>query len=115
MNDLFIHTDYSGDRLAIAPSDEPEHDGAVLSIAGGAARPVCVCVAPHHLAAVVTAMYQAAGQPVPDLPDIPDPAHVSALARDLHDLICGDDEHGPDSHDEYDEMARALLAKGWKQ
>jgi hypothetical protein len=64
----------------------------------------------HEVPKAARALYKAAELPVPDLPDIPDPALVNALAMDIHvALECPGEKPYP-----YDlRVAADLLAKGW--
>ena len=68
-------------------------------------------VPPHEVPKAARALYEAAGLPVPDLPDIPgipDPELVDALARDLL-RVWGHE----DSFEALRPEARELLARGW--
>jgi hypothetical protein len=71
-------------------------------------------VPPHEVPKAARALYEAAGLDVPDLPDIPDPALVNALAMDIHvalevALECPGEKPYP-----YDlRVAADLLARGW--
>lgn len=71
---------------------------------------------PHEVPKAARALYEAAGLPVPDLPDVPDPELVGLLAADLQDAMAA--KLGPQSvpttyGEAVTETARALLAKGW--
>lgn len=73
-------------------------------------------VPPHEVPKAARALYEAAGLPVPDLPDVPDPELVGLLAADLQDAMAA--KLGPQSvpttyGEAVTETARALLAKGW--
>lgn len=81
-------TDYAGDDMWIAENDEPEHPGAMIDTNVQGAAP-SFCVEPHRLAEVVAALYEAAGQPVPDLPVIHDQAEVERLAQLLGVALVG--------------------------
>lgn len=66
----------------------------------------------HRLAEFTRALYAAAGQVVPDLPVIYDPATVDALAKDLQYAIDG--LTGPPGY-EHQAEARTLLSLGWRK
>lgn len=76
-----------------------------------------VYVRPHQLPEIVRNAYALAGLPVPDLPDIPDPAVVEALCNDLRDAMYdhrADRRPATESFGEaLDATARELLARGW--
>jgi hypothetical protein len=65
----------------------------------------------HRLAEFTRALYAAAGQPVPDLPVIYDPATVGELAADLADALGPPFPPYPDN----DTVARRLLDAGWRK
>lgn len=97
------YTDPDGERLGIRES--ANGDGAVLvpvTDANGWLVP------PHRLAEVTRALWAAAGQVVPDLPVIYDPATVDALAADLQNSWHG----APDT---WADQARLLLDAGWRK
>lgn len=69
----------------------------------------------HRLAEFCGALYEAAGQPVPDLPQIPDPALLTDLAMDLHAASHGDclDPSAVLPRDR--KMAAHLASLGWRK
>jgi hypothetical protein len=73
-------TDSCGAALAIRPAPWP---GAAAVDCDPDGAGLAVFVPAHRLAEVVTALYEAAGQEAPDLPDIRDQAQVTVLARCL--------------------------------
>lgn len=71
-------------------------------------------VPPHEVPKAARALYEAAGLPVPDLPDVPDPELVQRLADDLRDAMATKPGQRPTTYDDaLAETARALLARGW--
>lgn len=64
-------------------------------------------IPPHKIPPAARALYEAAGLPVPDLPDIPDPALVGELAKDIAMYF--------DSQLTYEANASRLLAAGWRR
>jgi hypothetical protein len=71
-------------------------------------------VPPHEVPKAARALYEAAGLPVPDLPDVPDPELVQRLADDLRDAMATKPGQRPTTYDDaLTETARALLARGW--
>lgn len=81
-----------------------EGPGAAFVFAGTRRDPHS-WIAPHKVAAVCRALYEAAGLPVPDLPDIPDPELVEALGNDLARFDRDTTSCAA--------FARELLARGW--
>lgn len=107
-------TDVGGDRVRIYPNDQSGDPraivGAVLDVDS---EEGIVVVPPHEVPQAARALYAAAGLPVPDLPDIPDPAEVQELADRLHEFSCGCMpvcQHGQDPDRE---LARFLMTDGW--
>lgn len=99
-------TDHAGDVLEVRSSGDGD---AVLDVDPDQSA-TAVFVPAHRLAAVVAAMYEAAGQPVPVLPVIHDQAEVNRLAVLIHearDCNCGAPPAGVDLL-----QARYLLAHG---
>jgi hypothetical protein len=94
------YTDQDGEVMTIKPS-QFESATAVLEDHGG------IHVPAHRLAEVVTALYQAAGQDVPDLPVIHDEAQVCLLAT----LLCESRNRSVPHRSDKDD-ARYLLAHG---
>lgn len=68
-----------------------------------------VVVLAHKLPEMVRAIYACAGLPVPDLPDIPDPALVEDLAADLARLA------GSPTSQEHRRRALILFDAGWRK
>lgn len=102
-------TDDSGDSISIRPLGDPSVHADVKTDRAGCEIPQ------HEVPRAARALYEAAGLPVPDLPDIPDPEQVAALARDLcevaTDLALTDDHADAASNRAY--IAAGLLARGW--
>ena len=94
--------DIDGGLLAIKDSDVEESVAVIEDMIDG------VHIPPHQVPPICRALYEAAGLPVPRLPDIPDPELVGHLARDLGLCIGGT---APVSFDET--VARRLIARGW--
>lgn len=94
--------DPDGCRMRIKPSAD-ETGCAYLDSYGDGIR-----VPAHRLAEFCGAVYESAGQPVPDLPAIYDPATVSDLSRDMNYAL-----HGTSNPDGYEMQARVLLSLGW--
>lgn len=107
-------TDYAGDRLRVRPRlDLPEAAAVIETTFRDTEDGQPVVVPAHRLAEVVAAMYEAAGQPVPDLPVIHDEAQVVSLASLIGSALsgaCRDAGHLPVSA--YADAARALLSHG---
>lgn len=94
--------DADGTDVWFKPSADHPDAAAVVSLYSE------TCIVPaHRLAEFTRALYAAAGQPVPDLPVIYDPATVAGLAKDL----AGWFEAGMND----EEFARALLDAGWRK
>jgi hypothetical protein len=75
-------------------------------------------IPPHEVPKACRALHEAAGLPVPDIPDIPDPLLIAALADDLRDAMAVDPgmSYPPATGTYADALARsarALLARGW--
>lgn len=111
--EVYRYADEVGDTFAIrrgAPA------GAVVDCDPDGAFPAPL-LPPHEVPKAARALYVAAGLEVPDLPDIPDPALVEALAGDLGDAIARK-PRGPEFATYGDALAAAaceLLAKGWER
>lgn len=69
---------------------------------------VTIGVPAHRLAEFCGALYQAAGQPVPDLPVIHDPALIDSFAAELSKAF---DRHGND----FRAVADTLLYAKWRK
>lgn len=113
----------------VTVSGEREHTftdpaGAEMRIEPSAVRPDTawlttdddILVPAHRLAEFTRALWSAAGQPVPDLPVIYDPALVEALARDIHKTASPSDYAGHlKPAPAYEIWAKALLDAGWRK
>lgn len=109
MSDREVHRsdDLRGAPLSIRRNLAGEPPAAIVVCDPGA-RCKAAVVPPHEVPKAARALYEAAGLPVPELPDIPDEALVEALAKDLADLADESDDAGLFLDD-----ARHLLARGW--
>jgi hypothetical protein len=102
-------TDSSGDELEIRSWSDDDGTAAMIDTDPAGANPA-VRLPPHEVPGAARALYEAAGLPVPDLPDIPDPALVDRLAADLMESF----NPGAMGLDGARPHARRLLAKGWR-
>lgn len=107
MSVLFSCTDGDGDTVNVVACGAfaqvqvmPASSGARSALVPG-----------HKVPEICRALFAAAGLPVPDLPDIPDPALVEALAKDIYYAQHG--TNGPD--DVTRDYARTLLSLGWRK
>lgn len=101
-------TDYTGDVLEIRPAlfnVEPEGHAAVIDLDPDGAGVPFVAAA-HQLRGIVTALYESADLPVPDLPIIPADGDVEALAKLLATTLRGE------SPASYKQWAIKLLVHG---
>lgn len=108
MTTLYEHTDRDGRTVAVEQMDRHEEsaDSVAVITADGAKLPS------HEFREFCQAVYTAGGHQAPDLPDIPDPKVVEALAKDLQ--YAGEGTSGEPSL-AYIMMARTVLALGWKK
>ena len=100
-------TDAFSDVLEVRA--HPDYPGTAIIDVDPDNSAVDVHVPAHRLAVVVTAMYEKAGQPAPDLPDIYDEAEVERLAKLVHYAEYGVIGSPSAVHRQ---MARTLLAHG---
>lgn len=101
-------TDYTGDVLEIRAGALPDHsDAAVIDLdPDGGGTPFFI--AAHELRGIVAALCDAAGQPAPEMPLIPDPEELNRLAKLIHYAINGT----VGSTSLADQYAGVLLAHG---
>lgn len=103
----FTYRDQDGDEIRVSPGENSGE--AFVSAVNQQGERRSVIIPAHALREVVGAMYEAAGQPVPDLPVIHDEADVKSLAGLIHFACEGARSHST-SNDQ--RIARVLLAHG---
>lgn len=96
------YTDPDGQAVDIRESRDHTPGAYVEHYGSGIAIPA------HRLAEFVGDLYQAVGQPVPDLPVIHDPKLINSLAAELSKAF---DRHGND----FRAVADTLLADGYRK
>jgi hypothetical protein len=104
----YLYTDESGDSVAIRPDASTDLGRALVDCDPSGSHPP-VAVPAHELARFTAALYEAAGQPAPDLPVIPDQAELHRLAEVIRYAITGTSGAGSPIELRY---ARVLLAHG---
>lgn len=109
MSLLFTFSDSDADTVNVVSCGE---FAQVQVLPAGNLGARSALVPAHKVPELCRAVYSAAGLPVPDLPDIPDPALVEALAKDLRyacDGLGGNPGYEREGH------ARTLLSLGWRK
>ena len=107
----YEYRDWAGDVLGIRPSEGDPRPGAAIEINDGDVA----ILPPHEIPGAARALYAAAGLPVPELPDIPDPATVTELAIALMGGIVARGISGASPVTTAEDLARDLLSLGWRK